>query len=192
MPPYRKAAPTITGDRLLGTKAVLHEEGTLSLNGQLQHTCCIVKLGRSFLRCVITLSMAARELHPGIWLTKGFRSDLQWWHRFLPSWNSAGMMLAVARCGFVATVTSDASGSWGCEAFTSTGEWFQLKWSDHWQERQITVKETAASGFEQSNMGLCGDKPSFFPRATMHFSACTGLRIIRGWSFQPTASTQPR
>ena len=113
----------------------------LSLIGQLQHACCIVKPGRSFLRRMISLSTVARELHHRIRLNKGFRSDLQWWHRFLPSWNGTGMMSAVARCGFVATVTSDASGSWGCGAFASTGEWFQLKWPDHWQERHITVKE---------------------------------------------------
>ena len=51
------------------------------------------------------------------------------------------MMSAVVRCGFVAAVTSDVSGSWGCGAFTSTGEWIQLNWPDHWHERHITVKE---------------------------------------------------
>ena len=88
----------------MGTKAVLHEEGTLISNWP----------GRSLLRRMITLSTVARELHHRIRLNRGFRSDLQWWGRFLPSWNVTGMMSVVAKCGFVATVTSDASGSWGC------------------------------------------------------------------------------
>ena len=113
----------------------------LSLIGRLQHACCIVKPGRSFLRRMITLSTVARELHHRIRLNRGFRSDLQWWGRFLPSWNGTGMMSTVAKCGFVATATSDASGSCGCGAFASSGEWFQLKWPDNWLERHITVKE---------------------------------------------------
>ncbi len=36
---------------------------------------------------------------------------------------------------------SDASGSWDFGAFTSTGEWFQLRFPDSWQELHITVKE---------------------------------------------------
>ena len=38
-------------------------------------------------------------------------------------------------------LTSDASGSWGCGAYTSTGEWFQLMLSDDWSGIHITVKE---------------------------------------------------
>ena len=38
-------------------------------------------------------------------------------------------------------LTSDASGSWGCGAFTSTSQWFQLALPDSWQEVHITVKE---------------------------------------------------
>lgn len=40
-----------------------------------------------------------------------------------------------------AILTSDASGSWGCGAFTSTGCWFQLKFPDSWDDVHITVKE---------------------------------------------------
>ncbi len=38
-------------------------------------------------------------------------------------------------------LTSDASGAWGCGAYTSTGLWFQLKFPDSWSELHITVKE---------------------------------------------------
>ena len=36
---------------------------------------------------------------------------------------------------------SDASGSWGCEAYTSTGQWFQFSWPEAWMDLHITVKE---------------------------------------------------
>ena len=40
-----------------------------------------------------------------------------------------------------ASITSEASGSWGCGAFSSAGDWFQLKWPGTWSEVHITVKE---------------------------------------------------
>ena len=113
----------------------------LSLIGQLQHACCIVKPGRSFLRRMITLSTVAKQLHHRIRLNRAFRSDLRWWAQFLPIWNGTGMMSAVARCGFTATLTSDASGSWGCGAYSSSGDWFQLEWPESWKDLHITIKE---------------------------------------------------
>ena len=38
-------------------------------------------------------------------------------------------------------MTSDASGSWGCGAFTSAGEWFQIELLESWAGVHITVKE---------------------------------------------------
>ena len=38
-------------------------------------------------------------------------------------------------------LTSDASGSWGCGAFCSTGEWFQFQWPPEWSGVNITAKE---------------------------------------------------
>ena len=37
-------------------------------------------------------------------------------------------------------VTSDASGNWGCGAFSS-GEWFQLQWDSSMTTVHITIKE---------------------------------------------------
>lgn len=37
--------------------------------------------------------------------------------------------------------SSDASGNWGCGAFTSGRKWFQLSWPVVWMDRHITVKE---------------------------------------------------
>ena len=51
----------------------------LSLIGQLQHACCVVRPGRSFLRRMIALSTMPKELYHWVRLSKEFRSDLRWW-----------------------------------------------------------------------------------------------------------------
>ena len=40
-----------------------------------------------------------------------------------------------------AEVTSDASGAYGCGAFSSSHGWFQLQWPDSWSPINIAVKE---------------------------------------------------
>ena len=37
-------------------------------------------------------------------------------------------------------VTSDASGSWGCGAYSGS-QWFQLQWNHNLQSKSISVKE---------------------------------------------------
>ena len=112
----------------------------LSLIGQLQHACRVVKPGRSFLRRMIDLTSTTAELHHHIRLSAGFRSDLEWWHMFLAEWNGVQMMSSLCRGPPGAIVTSDASG-WGCGAFSSTGKWFQCSWPSTWASVHITVKE---------------------------------------------------
>ena len=112
----------------------------LSLIGQLQHACCVVRPGRTFLRRMITLALRAKKLNHNIRLNLGFRSDLQWWATFLPTWNGSSMMSGAVRSPPCATITSDAFGTWGCGAFTSSGEWFRFEWPEEWKEVHITVK----------------------------------------------------
>ena len=69
----------------------------ISLLGQLQHVCCVVKPGRSFLRRMIELAKVPKELHHRVRLNKGFWFDLCWWDRFLPWWNGTSMMSGVTR-----------------------------------------------------------------------------------------------
>ena len=59
----------------------------LSLIGQLQHACRVIRPGRTFRRRMINLSTVATELHHHIRLSADFRSDLQWWALFLEDWN---------------------------------------------------------------------------------------------------------
>ena len=112
----------------------------LSLIGQLQHACCVVRPGRTFLRRMIGLAKVARELHHRLRLNKGFKSDLLWWACFLPTWNGISMMAGAPRRHDV-TLTSDTSGLWGCGAFSSMGEWFQVEWPASWIKLHITIKE---------------------------------------------------
>ena len=74
-------------------------------------------------------------------LNHGFRSDLRWWACFLPAWNGKSMMAGVVKGRPQVVMTSDASGSWGCGAYLSSGEWFQLELSSSWDGIHITMKE---------------------------------------------------
>ena len=113
----------------------------LSLIGQLQHACCIVRPGRSFLQRMISLSTVAKELHHRIRLNRGFQSDLYWWATFIERWNGLSMMTAVVKSPPVAVITSDALGNWGCRAFSNKGAWFQIAWPETWKKLHITVQE---------------------------------------------------
>ena len=113
----------------------------LSLIGLLQHACRVVRAGRSFLRRMINLSSVAREPHHHIRLSVGARSDIEWWATFLPQWNGVSLMGSDSHAPPRLVVTSDASGSRGCGAFSSKGEWFQLPWPEAWDSIHITCKE---------------------------------------------------
>lgn len=123
------------------TKISCTKRELLSLIGQLQHACKVVRPGRTFLRRMIDLSTVAKQLHHHIRLTAAFRSDLQWWLTFLIKWNGVSMMQAIVQKRPEAVITSDASGNWGCGAFSSQGCWFQLQWPQQWANVHITIKE---------------------------------------------------
>ena len=111
-----------------------------SLIGQLQHASAIIKPGRSFLRRMIILSKSRRcPSHP-IRLNQGFRSDLAWWSLFLHRWNGITLMSALGIENPTFTVTSDASGSWGCGAY-SGNQWFQLQWDSGTASKSIAYLE---------------------------------------------------
>ena len=137
-------------EKLIRLKAVLEgwsnkksctKRELLSLIGQLQHACKVVRPGRTFLRQMIDLSAVAKQLHHHIRLTAAFCSDLQWWLTFITKWNGVSMMQANVRKHPEAVITSDASGNWGCGAFSSQSCWFQLQWPQQWADVHITVKE---------------------------------------------------
>ena len=113
----------------------------LSLLGVLHHACQVVPPGRSFLRHMIELSKVAKQLHHHIRLNADFRSDLEWWRLFLPRWNGVGMLTTLCEPAYSFEITSDASGSWGCGAFSSEHQWYQFPWPCEWAGIHITIKE---------------------------------------------------
>ena len=111
------------------------------LIGHLQHACWVVQAGRTFLRRMIDLSSVPKELDHWVRLNRAFQSDLHWWDLFLEDWNGVALCSSVIQRAPAGTVTSDASGRWGCGAFAESGEWFQFCWPPEWEGVHITVKE---------------------------------------------------
>ena len=110
----------------------------LSLIGQLSHACKVVRPGRIFPSQMIKLSTLPKQLHHHVHLNHSFRCDLEWWHRFLESWNGISLLWNKEHPSLM--VTSDASGRRGCGAFCNT-QWFLLEWPESLPNYHITVKE---------------------------------------------------
>ena len=111
-----------------------------SLIGQLQHATNVVKPGRSFLRRMIVLAKLAKKPWHHIRINASFKADLAWWRTFLQTWNGISMMSMLGEQAPGGAVTSDASGSWGCGAYSGP-QWFQLQWNDNLRSKSISVKE---------------------------------------------------
>ena len=122
-----------------GKKAV-RKRDLLSLIGTLSHACKVVRSGRAFLRCLISLSTFAKRLDHFVRLSRCARSDIVWWYTYSKEWNGVSMMSVVDKTNPRFSVTTDASGSWGCGAFSGT-QWFSLKWNINAAPLHITVKE---------------------------------------------------
>ena len=126
-----------------GKKACRKQE-LLSLIGSFSHACRAVQAGGSFLRRLIDLSSTAKNLDHLIRLSQSARSDILWWHHYCSVWSGTAIMFKPKkdRQDHDISITSDASGSWGCGAITGK-KWFQLKWAGLGSTRacNITVKE---------------------------------------------------
>lgn len=109
-----------------------------SLLGHLSHAATVVKNGRTFLRQLFTLLSPVRRSHHFIHLNASARADLLWWKTFLQDWNGRSFFPQATP---TIEVTSDASGSFGCGAFSIQHEWFQLEWPASWSDVSITAKE---------------------------------------------------
>lgn len=121
----------------------------LSLLGYLHHAATVVRPGRIFTRSLTDAARSARQLHHHIRLNAMMRADLAWWAEFLPSWNGCRSFLPTTPS---ITVTSDASGSWGCGAFVGT-HWFQVEWPPEWETHAIACKEMVPVMFAAATWG---------------------------------------
>lgn len=111
-----------------------------SIVGLLNHACKAVRSGRAFLRRMIDLLAVRRGPDDDVRLNVEARSDIEWWHQFSKSWNGVAMLSSLNRQSPAGTITSDASGNWGCGAVCGT-QWFQLSWNGQLCHSHITVKE---------------------------------------------------
>ena len=109
-----------------------------SLLGHLSHAATVTRHGRTFLRQLFTLLSHARKSHHFIHLTSGARADLLWWKVFLQDWNGLSFSPQIIPSIYV---ISDASGSFGCGAFSLDHGWFQLRWPESWNAVNIAAKE---------------------------------------------------
>ena len=114
-----------------------------SLIGTLQHACRVVRPGKTFLRRMIDLlrTPSATKPHHHIRLNRAFRADLQWWKTFATNWNGVALFPCISEPAL--SVTSDASGTWGCGAW-SDSHWFQLEWPAAARHHHISFKELFA------------------------------------------------
>jgi len=113
-----------------------------SLVGSLSHACKVVRPGRTFLRRMFQLLKGCKKNQPGVRLNLSFLSDLMWWHLFLEDWNGISMLENPEDGVPDVELHSDASGSFGCGAWTGN-LWLQLQWPDSVSHWSIAAKELA-------------------------------------------------
>ena len=139
----------LPADKLLQLRETIREwigrkagrkRALLSLIGLLNHACKAVREGRSFLRRLIDVSASVQKLDGFVRLNASAQSDIYWWKEFATAWNGTSMLTEVRRNSPDATITSDASGHWGCGAYCNA-QWFQLQWSQSTMQFHITIKE---------------------------------------------------
>ena len=111
-----------------------------SLVGKLQQASKVVRSGQTFLRRMFELLKGTSKKQHFIRLNTSFRSDLMWWNLFLESWNGISMLEDPAWKSAPFHLCTDASGSFGCGAW-SGHSWFQYSWPECFKQQSIAVKE---------------------------------------------------
>ena len=110
-----------------------------SLLGHLSHAAIVVRPGRIFLRHLFSLMARVAQRHHFVHLDRVVKADLAWWDCFLQSWHGSSFIIPDGPASI--QIHSDASGSFGCGAFTSDLQWLQLQWPGSWAHVDISVKE---------------------------------------------------
>ena len=121
----------------VGKKACTRKE-LESLLGHLSHAAAVISQGRTFLRQLFPLLSVGKSPHYFVRLNAGARADLLWWNVFLQDWNGTSFFPTSVPA---MEVISDASGTYGCGAFSLPHGWFQLEWPESWLPVHITAKE---------------------------------------------------
>ncbi len=126
--PAEKMARILKMLRSWSSKKNATKKDLQSLAGTLEDAARIIKPGKAFLRRIYTAVGGLSKPHHHVRLNEAVRSDLAWWLAFMEKWN--GITLFSTCCTTIpsAIVTSNASGSWGCGAYTRH-HWFQIPWA---------------------------------------------------------------
>ena len=124
-----------------GDRRVCSRKELESLIGHLNHAGKVVRAGRSFLRRMLDLLHGRSNQHVSIpiRLNCDFRADLLWWRSFVAGWNGTSFLDCPETLPKI-HAASDASGRWGCGAW-SLPQWFQWEWSEDTRDLPIAVKE---------------------------------------------------
>ena len=101
----------------------------LSIAEKLQHAATVVRAGRSFVRRLFELSTVVSKPEHHLRLNAGAQSDLAWWSEVVGEWNGISLWQLLGELVPTTTLTSDASGVWGCGAYWET-KCFQLAWEE--------------------------------------------------------------
>ena len=107
-----------------------------SIIGHLSHAATVVQPGRTFLCMLTEASKIPKQPDHLARLNTQCRADIGWWSLFFHHWNGRSYMPSEE---ITATLTSDASGSWGYGAIASNHHWFQLKWPSTWSNSNIAL-----------------------------------------------------
>ena len=101
----------------------------LVLIGHLNHASAVVRPGCSFVRQLINASKIPRHQTHRVRLNAGCRADVAWWSTFVQQWNGVSLFLDLASGP---SAILDASGLWGCGAYTITShQWFHCSGHRH-------------------------------------------------------------
>ena len=137
-PWWQITAYSLPGGELVRQKETQKRQ-ILSLVGLLQHA---VKSGKTWPHLVARMYKAAaklKKLHHVTRLTKGFKSDLQWWHYFATNWNGVSFIDKAHARDQLHCIQTDASSHWGCGACLDS-LWSQHAWSPEWLGISIMAK----------------------------------------------------
>lgn len=127
-------------------KRSCNKRALLSLIGKLQFISSVVRPGRTFVRRMIDLSKKAKFLHYKLYLNSEFRKDLNWWLKYLQSWNGISMFYEEAWLSneFLDFYTDSSDVAMG--AYYSSS-WFIVPFKDkleHIRNKSINYRELLA------------------------------------------------
>ena len=88
-----------------------------SFLGHLSHAATVIFQGRVFSPSTVPTSITWPSSHHHIRLYLGARADSLWWQAFFQDWNGTPFFSVTS---ISSEVFSDAAGTFGCRAFTST------------------------------------------------------------------------